>query len=57
MKTTTFYNLKDLEKVLGVKVRKIREYIKKRELGASKVGRQYIVTDDDVREFVERRRV
>ena len=57
MKTTTFYNLKDLEKVLGVKVRKIREYIKKRELGASKVGRQYIVTDDDVREFVERRRL
>ncbi len=49
------YNLKDLEKRLKVSIRTLREYVKRGELRASKIGRSYYVTDPSLMAFVESR--
>lgn len=49
---TPIYDLKDLEKKLKISIRTLREYIKKGELKAGKIGRAYCVTEMDLLSFV-----
>jgi excisionase family DNA binding protein len=53
---TSIYTLGDLEKKLKIGVRTLREYIKKGDLEASKIGRAYYVTEPKVMAFIEARR-
>ena len=47
----TIFNLKQLHKKFGISVRTWREYIKKKELRAFKIGRQFLVAEDDLMAF------
>ena len=48
-----FYDLKDAEKELKIGRRTLREYIKRGELKARKIGRAYLVTEQALIAFVE----
>jgi excisionase family DNA binding protein len=52
-----FIHLPELSEMLGVSVRTLREYIKRGELRASKIGRIYVVKPDHVDEFVSSKEV
>ena len=45
------YNLKQLNKIYGISERTWREYIKRKDLRAYKIGRSYLVSEDDVMTF------
>ena len=47
----TLFNLNQLHKRFGITVRTWREYIKKKELRAFKIGRSYLVSEEDVMAF------
>ena len=47
----TLFNLKQLHEKYDVSVRTWREYIKRKELRAFKIGRSYLVSEDDVMTF------
>jgi excisionase family DNA binding protein len=49
----TSYNLKQLQDKYGISVRTWREYIKKKELRAFKIGRSYRVFEHDLIEFMK----
>ena len=46
------YDLKALRDKLGLSVRTLREYIKKGDLKAKKVGRNYYVTEPNLMAFL-----
>ena len=50
------YTLPDLSEKLHLSVKTLREYIRRGELTASKVGRHYLVTGRDVKKFLEQTR-
>lgn len=47
------YTVNDVAKSLGMNIETIREYIKRGELKASKVGRKYIITIDNYEDFIK----
>lgn len=47
------YTVNDVAQSLGMNIETIREYIKRGELKASKVGRKYIITMDNYRDFIK----
>ena len=47
----TLFNLKQLHEKYDISVRTWREYIKRKELRAFKIGRSYLVSEDDVMAF------
>ena len=47
------YDLEDLVKLLKMNIQTLRIYIKEGKLKASKVGRKYIVTEENLKEFLE----
>lgn len=47
------YNLKQVVKLLGLNIQTIRQYIKEGKLKASKVGTHYIVSDENIKEFLK----
>ena len=47
------YNLKQLRDKYGISVRTWREYIKRKELRAFKIGRMYHVFEQDLLEFIK----
>lgn len=47
------YDLDDLVKLLKMNIQTLRIYIKEGKLKASKVGRKYIVTEENLKEFLE----
>jgi len=49
---TAIYDLKDLNRKLKISVRTLREYVKKGELEASKIGRSYYVTEPKLMAFI-----
>jgi excisionase family DNA binding protein len=49
----TLFNLKHLHKKFGISVRTWREYIKRKELRAFKIGRTYHVFEQDLLEFIK----
>ena len=53
MSIETSYNLKQLQEKYGITVRTWREYIKRKELRAFKIGRAYRVFEHDLIEFMK----
>lgn len=51
------YTLKELEPILKRKAKTIKDYIKDGELEATKIGKGYIITEENVREFLENYKV
>lgn len=49
---TQIYDLRDINKKLKISVRTLREYVKKGELKASKIGRAYYVTEPNLLVFL-----
>ena len=47
----SMYNLKQLNKIYGISERTWREYIKRKDLRAYKIGRSYLVSEDDLMAF------
>ena len=47
------YKLVELAEILGVSVQTLREYIKRGELRAVKIGRNYLVRPQDLYDFLE----
>ena len=45
------FNLKQPHEKFGISARTWREYIKRKELKAFKIGRSYLVSEDDVMAF------
>ncbi len=48
-----YYNLKQLEAMYGIRVRTWREYVKRKDLRAFKIGRLYLVKKPDLLKFIE----
>ena len=46
------YTVNDVAQSLGLHITTVREYIKRGELKASKVGRKYIITLDNYKDFI-----
>lgn len=52
MEDIKLYDLKDLEELLKVNNRTLLKYIKEDRLKAVKVGQRWIVTDENLRKFL-----
>lgn len=46
------YTLPEIEEQTGISILNLRDFIKKGDLKASKIGRQYYITEDMFIEFV-----
>lgn len=51
------YDLEELSEMLKMNRRTLQRYVREGKLKVSKVGRKYIVTEDDLKEFIESQRV
>lgn len=56
MTDTTLFNIKQVQKMLGVSERTIFRYIEEGELTGFKIGREWRFTQDDINTFLELRR-
>ena len=52
----SYMNTIHVAKTLGVNVQTVRHYIRKGELRAARVGKRYVVTQEDIDAFLERRK-
>ncbi|WP_051000851.1 helix-turn-helix domain-containing protein [Staphylococcus equorum] len=50
--TLELYTVEDIAESLGMNSRTIREYIRNGQLNASRIGRKYIINQDDYKAFV-----
>ena len=50
---TPVYDLKSLSKKLNIGIRTLREYIKRGELRAKKIGKAYYVTEPNLMSFLD----
>ena len=48
------YTVEEVAEIMKMSIRTIREYIKGGELKASKFGKAYRITDEDLRDFASR---
>jgi len=48
-----FYTTEEVADILKVHVKTVREMIKSKRLQAVKVGKEYRITDDQIRQYVE----
>ena len=51
------YDIEELSKMLKMNKRVLQRYVREGKLKVSKVGRKYIITEDDLKEFLESQRV
>jgi excisionase family DNA binding protein len=51
-----YMNTHHIAKILGVNIQTVRHYIRKGELQAARVGKRYVVTQEDIDAFLERRK-
>ena len=51
-----YLNTHHVAKSLGVNVQTVRHYIRQGELRAARVGKRYVVTEEDIDDFLERRK-
>jgi excisionase family DNA binding protein len=49
-------NTHHVAKILGVNIQTVRHYIRKGELQAARVGKRYVVTQEDIDDFLDRRK-
>ncbi|QXU78859.1 helix-turn-helix domain-containing protein [Staphylococcus epidermidis] len=47
------YTVNEVAQLLDMNIRTVRKYIKIGEIKASKIGRKYIITSDNVKKFLE----
>lgn len=52
----SYMNTYHVAKSLGVNVQTVRHYIRQGELQAAKVGKRYVITQEDIDAFLERRK-
>lgn len=52
-----YYDVHELSSMLGVSEVWIRVYIKRGTLHATKIGRGYLSTEEDIQDYLERRKV
>ena len=50
------YSVKELVPVLKRKEKSIRNYILEKELKASLIGNRYVITEEDLQEFIQKMR-
>lgn len=55
-KGTLVYDLKELAEKLNISVGTLREYIKRKDPTASKIGKAYYVTEPNLLSFIESNR-
>ena len=55
LSTETFYTTEEVADILKIEKEVIRDYIRKGELFAIKIGKAYRITDSDLQEFLHRR--
>ena len=53
MTTPKFYTTQEVAELLHLKVKTVRAMINKKRLRAVKIGNEYRVTDEHIRQFVE----
>lgn len=51
-----YMNTHHIAKILGVNIQTVRHYIRKGELQAARVGKRYVVTQEDIDAFLDRRK-
>lgn len=51
--TIELYTVNDIAKSLNMTIQTVRDYIKRGDLIASKIGRRYIITSENYRAFIE----
>ncbi len=51
-----YMNTHHVAKILGVNIQTVRHYIRKGELRAARVGKRYVVTQEDIEAFLDRRK-
>ena len=51
-----YMNTPHIAKMLGVNVQTVRHYIRQGELRAARVGKRYVVTQEDIDAFLEKRK-
>ena len=49
----TFYTTDEVADLLKIHVKTVREMIKSKRLQAVKVGQEYRITDDQIRQYIE----
>lgn len=47
------YTVRDFAEMTGLHIVTVRNYIKRGELRASKIGRKYIITSDSFKDFIK----
>lgn len=50
--TIKLYTLEELEPILGVKVRTLREYAKTGKLKCVKIGREWRISEENLQKFI-----
>jgi excisionase family DNA binding protein len=53
---TTYLNTPQIARLFGVNIQTVRAYIRSGELQAARIGRTYIVSDEDLDSFVQARK-
>lgn len=51
----SFYSTEDIAEILGVPKRSVQAWIRRRELTALKLGREYRIRESDLQEFLKRK--
>ena len=54
MNNTTYYNLKDISILIKTPIPYLRKMIKEHKLIASFIGRQYVVSDNDLKIYINK---
>jgi len=49
----TFYTTEEVAKLLKISAKTVREMIKDKRLQAVRVGKEYRITEDQIRQYVE----
>lgn len=47
------YDIKELSEMLKMNIRTLQRYVREGKLKVSKVGRKYIITEENLKEFLE----
>lgn len=57
MEANEFYTIKEVAKILKVCANTIRNLLHRKELGASKVGKQWRISDVDVQDYLDKKKL
>lgn len=49
-----FYELQEVADILKINIRVLRQYVREGKIKASKIGRKYLITEEEIKDFVKR---